>query len=170
MATDKTQQDVDQQQTAEVALIQDAQLLAQFAEMAVMIPADDGSGAERIMAKILSAETWDQLDEPWNASSIDDIAGKTMHITKVTRSPSTIAGGLGIFLVVHLQDPKSGKEYVKTTGSISVVAQLARAYALGISALTVQWLKAERPTPGGYYPQHLRILDAATPDGSGSKR
>lgn len=169
MATDSQSMSVDEQQSAEVALINDEALLQAFGEMAVMIPSDDGSGTERILAKILSAKTWDQLDEPWEASSIDDILGKQLHVTKVTRSPSTFKGGLGIFLVVHLQDAKTGQEYVKTTGSVSVVAQLARAYALGITAMTVQWERAERPTPGGYYPQHLRVIDAATPDKSSGK-
>lgn len=155
--------DVDTQQSAEVALINDTKLLERFAEMAVMIPGDLGGGVEDILAKILSAESWDQLDEPWETSEIDDIEGKTMRITKVTRRPSTFKGGLGVFLVVHLLDPKTGKEYVKTTGSISVVGQIARAYALGVESMTVQWLRAERPSESGYYPQHLKVLDAIVP-------
>jgi hypothetical protein len=165
MATSTQNQDVDQQQGAEVALIQDAQLLEQFAEMAVMIPGDLGGGTEDILRKILSAQTWDQLDEPWETSSIDDIIGKTLHVTKVVRRPSTFRDGLGVFLVITMQDAKTGKEYVKTTGSVAVVGQIARAYALGITALTVEWCRADRPSASGYYPQHLRVIDAATPDG-----
>jgi hypothetical protein len=166
MATrnDTPSQDVDQQQSAEVALVQDAALLAQFAEMAVMIPADLGGGTEDILRKILGAATWDELDEPWETSEIDDILGKTLHVTKVTRRPSTLKGGLGMFLVVHLQDAKTGQEYVKTTGSIAIVGQFARAYALGVKAMTIQWCRAERPSESGYYPQHLKVLDAHIPD------
>jgi hypothetical protein len=156
--------DVDAQQSAEVALINDEALLQEFAEMAVMIPADLGGGTEDILRKILSATTWDQLDEPWETSSIDDIIGLTLRVTAVKRRPSTYAGGLGVFLVVTLTDPRSGKEYVKTTGSVSVVGQFARAYALGVTAMTVQWCRAERPSTSGYYPQHLKIIDAHTPD------
>jgi hypothetical protein len=158
--------DVDTQQSTEVELINDTKLLEQFAEMAVMIPADLGSGTEDILRKILSATTWDQLDEPWETSDIEDILGKTLRLTKVTRRPSTFKGGLGVFLVMHIQDAKTGKEYVKTTGSVSVVGQIARAYAMGVTALTFEWCRAERPSENGYYPQHLKILDAATPDGS----
>src|SRR5690349_758311 len=128
--------DVDQQQSAEVALINDTALLEQFAEMAVMIPADLGGGTEDILRKILSAKTWDELDEPWETSEIDDILGKTLHITRVQRRPSTFRGGLGVFLVIHMTDTRNGKEYVKTTGSVSVVGQIARAYALGVTAMT----------------------------------
>jgi hypothetical protein len=155
--------DTPQGSDAEVALINDHKLLEQFAEMATAIPADLGGGTEDIVAKILSATTWDQLDEPWETSAIDDILGLTLHVTKVTRRPSTYQGGLGVFLVVHLTDTKTGKEYVKTTGAISVVAQLVRAYFMGVTALTIQWVRAERPSANGYYPQHLKVVDAAMP-------
>lgn len=158
-----TSTDVDTQQSAEVAVINDTALLEQFAEMAVMIPADLGSGTEDILRKILSARTWDELDEPWETSEIDDILGKTLHVTKVTRRPSTFRGGLGVFLVIHLTDAKTGKEYVKTTGSVSVVGQIARAYAMGVTAMTVEWCRAERPSEGGFYPQHLKVIDAHVP-------
>lgn len=165
-ANEQPPMDVDEQQSNEVALINDARLLESFAEMAVMIPADLGGGTEDILRKILSAKTWDELDEPWETSDIDDILGKTLRITRVVRRPSTFKDGLGVFLVVHLFDPKTGKEYVKTTGSVSVVGQLARAYALGITAMQVQWCRAERPSTAGYFPQHLKVIDAATPDGA----
>jgi len=156
------------QQSAEVALINDRELVEQFAEMAAMIPADSGSGTEDILRQVLAAKTWDQLDAPWETSNIDDILGKTLHVTKVTRRPSTYSGGLGQFLVIHLRDAKTGEEYVKTTGSISVVGQIARAYALGVTALTVQWLRSNQPSANGYYPQHLKVIDAHQPDRSGA--
>jgi len=130
----------------------------------VAIPADLGNGTEDILAKILAAETWDQLDAPWETSDIDDIQGLELTITKVTRRPSTFKGGLGVFLVVHLMDKRTGKEYVKTTGSVSVVGQIARAYFLGAMPLSVKWVRAERPSDSGYFPQHLEILDGVTPD------
>ena len=148
------------QAKAEVATITDAKLLEQFAEYAVMIPAEAGSGTESILAKILQATTWDQLDQPWETSDVTDILGKRLKVTAVTRRPSTFAGGLGIFLVVSLTDIKTGQEYVKTTGSIAVVGQIAAAYARGWMPLLVEWCRSERPTEAGYYPQHLKVLDS----------
>lgn len=155
--------DVAEQASNEVALINDAALLEQFAEMAVAIPSDVGGGTEDILRKILSATTWDELDEPWETSDVEDILGKQLRITSVVRRRSTFAGGLGIFVIVKLTDPKTGTEYVKTTGSISVVAQLARAYFLGVTNMLVEWQRADRPTEKGFYPQHLRVIDATTP-------
>jgi hypothetical protein len=155
--------DEGEQASTEVALINDTALLAQFGEMAVAIPSDIGGGTEDILRKVLQAATWEQLDEPWRTSDVEDILGKTLRITKVVRRPSTFSEGLGVFLVVHLTDPKDGKEYVKTTGSVSVVAQLARAYFLGVTNMLVKWCRAERQSERGYYPQHLEVVDASTP-------
>lgn len=146
----------------------DEQLLRQFGEMAVAIPSDDGSGTDDILRKILSARTWDDLDAPWETSDVSDLAGKTLHITKVTRRPSRKRGGLGIFLVVHMTDAKTGQEHVKTTGSVSVVGQLAWLYFKGATAVTVKWHRADEPTEGGFYPQHLEIVDAHVPDSQGA--
>lgn len=155
--------DVDEQQSAEVALINDAALLTMFAEMAVMIPADDGNATEDILKQILTAETWDDLDAPWEVSAIDDVINKPMRITSAKRLPSTFAGGLGVFLVIALVDIKTGETYIKTTGSVSVVAQVARAYALQCTDVIVEWKRAERPSKNGYFPQHLKVLSATSP-------
>lgn len=163
---DAAKTDVDEQQSQEVATITDPALLQQFAEMAVMIPSEVGGGTETILAKILAAKTWDELDEPWETSDIDDILGKRLKLTRAVRRPSTFAKGLGVFLVLYLFDPKDGKEYVKTTGSVAVVGQVAAAYARNWMPLWVEWCRAERPSANGFYPQHLKILDSfAEPTG-----
>lgn len=155
--------DVADQTSTEVALINDAKLLEQFGQMAVAIPSDIGGGTEDILRKILAADTWDALDEPWETSDVEDILGKHLRITKVVRRPSSFTSGLGMFLVVTLVDPKTQEEYIKTTGSVSVVAQLARAYFLGVTNMLVEWCRADRPSTNGYYPQHLKVIDATSP-------
>lgn len=161
-------QTVDDQSATEVATIIDQKLLEQFAEMAVMIPADLGGGTEDILRKVLSAKTWDQIDEPWRSTDVDDIIGKRLRVTKVTRRPSTFDGGLGMFLIVHLKDVRDNKEYVKSTGSIAVVGQFAALYAMGATAITIEWCKAKRPTEAGYYPQHIVIHDATVASRNGT--
>lgn len=158
---------VDDQAAAEVATIIDQKLLEQFAEMAVMIPAETDGGTEAILRKVLAAKTWSEVDEPWRTTSVDDILGKRLRVTKVTRRPSTFSQGLGMFLIVHLKDNKDNKEYVKTTGSIAVVGQFAALYAMGAKAITIEWCRAPRPTEQGYYPQHIVIHDAHVPGQDG---
>lgn len=153
--------------STEVAEITDKALLAQFAEMAVMIPADPGGGTEDILRQILSATTWDQLNDPWSASEVDDLKGLTLHVTSVIRRASSFKGGLGMMLVIKMTDAKTQKQYVKATGSVAIVGQFAWLYAVGATAVTIQWHKAERPTEKGFYPQHIEIIDAYVPPRDG---
>lgn len=155
---------VDDQAKAEVATITDKRILEKFGEMAIAIPSEVGGGTERILEQILSATTWDELDQPWETTPIDDILGKRLRIIEVTRRPSTFGGGLGIFLVVKLRDWATKKEYVKTTGSVSVVGQIAAAYFKGWMPIEVEWCRADRPTEQGYYPQHLKVTNSFAPD------
>lgn len=159
---------VDQQASTEVATITDRKLLEKFAEMAVALPSEIDEGTEDILRKVLSATTWQEVDQPWRTSDVDDIVGKELRVTKVTRRPSTFDGGLGIFLIVKLIDPRTEQEYVKTTGSISVVGQFASLYFLGATAITIRWCKSKTPTDRGYWPQHIEIVDAHVPE-RGSK-
>lgn len=155
---------VDTQQSQDVALITDRELLSQWAERATAIPSESDGGTEDILRKIFEATSWAQIDEPWRTTDVDDIVGKPLRLTKVVRRPSTFESGLGVFLIVHLHDPKDKKDYVKTTGSIAIVGQLAQLYYLGATAITVRWCKAQRPTEKGFYPQHLEIIDAHVPE------
>lgn len=152
----------DEQQKADVALINDEALLARFAEMAVLIPREDGSGTENILNQILNAKSWEELDEPWQSTDVDDILGKRLTLKRAIRRPSTFAGGLGQFVVCFMQDKKTGQDVVKATGAISIVAQVARAYALQCLPLEIEWCRADRPTENGYYPQHLAVFDGVT--------
>jgi hypothetical protein len=138
-------------------------LLAQFAEMAVAIPAADDNGTENILEQIFAATKWSDLDAPWDSTDVADILGLHLRVEDVTRRPSSFRGGLGIMLVVKLYDPRTGKKYVKATGSISVVGQLAMAYFKGWTPLTIEWCRADRASDNGFYPQHLIFHDGSTP-------
>lgn len=153
----------DEQQSAEVATISDPGLLAQFAEMAAALPAEPGGGTEDILKRILGARTWDELDRPWRTDSIKDILGKQLRLVSVQRRPSTYDGGIGLFCIVKATDPKTGEEHVKTTSSVAVIGQLCWLYFHNASAILFEWCQAVRPTERGYYPQHLKIIDAAIP-------
>lgn len=153
----------DEQASAEVATITDRKLLEQFAEMAVMIPAEPGGGTEDILKQVLSAKTWDELDKPWQTSDVKDIIGKHLRLMSANRRPSTFEDGLGQFLIVKLLDPKTGKDYVKTTSSVAVVGAIAWLYFNNASAVLLEWCQATRPTEKGYYPQHIKVIDAHVP-------
>jgi hypothetical protein len=137
----------------------------QFASMAMAIPDADGSGSERIVLAILAAETWDDLDAPWDKEPKDALIDKEMWIHTLMRRPSSYADGLGIFLVVRAKLVDSGREIVFSTSSISVVAQLAKAYLLDALPVLAVLRKADRPTERGYWPQHLELLGSSGAQG-----
>lgn len=141
----------------EVAGTIDPELARQFAQMAMMIPAEREGGADNILASILAAQSWEHLADPWEATNAAALAGKTLLIRDVLRRPSDFRDGLGVFLVVDSVDAGTGAKVVWTTSSVSIVAQLVRAYALGQLPLYAEVIVAKRPTEAGYRPQHLRF-------------
>lgn len=147
--------------STELATI-DPAIVERFAQMATMVPSEDGGGYERILDAILSAESWETLSDPWESTNAEKLRNRRLRIESISRRPSSFAGGLGVFLVVKSVDTRTGEALVWTTSSVSIVAQLVRAYALRAFPLVAEVIIADRPTDRGFYPQHLRIL-AATP-------
>lgn len=147
--------------SAEIVPI-DPAIVERFAHMATLVPSEDGGGYERILDAILSAETWETLSDPWESTNAEKLRNRRLRIESIMRRPSTFAGGLGVFLVVKSVDTRTGEALVWTTSSLSIVAQLVRAYCLKAFPLVAEVVIADRPTEAGFYPQHLRIL-AATP-------
>lgn len=144
--------------TQELVLSDEAR--ARFASMAMMIPTEDGNGAERILLAILNAQSWDELDDPWDNSKALEYIDVEQRIDSVTRRPSAFTSGLGIFLVVHGHRMDTDEDIVWTTGSVSTVAQLTGAYVMDALPLYGILRKAERPTERGYYPYHLEFFGA----------
>ncbi len=140
------------------------EVVAQFASMAMAIPDAEGSGSERILLAILQAESWDELDAPWSTEKAEAMYNIEQDVYEIMRRPSSYAGGLGMFLVVRAREAVNGRELVWTTGSISVVAQLVKAYLLGALPLRVILTRSDRPTENGYYPQHLQVIANLAPN------
>jgi hypothetical protein len=145
-------------QGASSALLKSSATRELFASMAGMVPTSGDDGAELIVLAILGAKSFDELDAPWNSAKSEELVGVEVAIGEITRHESTYADGLGIFLVVRGKRIDTGEDVAYSTGSVSVVAQLVRAYALGAFPLYTILHKSDRPTAKGYYPLHLEIL------------
>ena len=133
------------------------ELVQRFAQMAMMIPEDDGSATERILEQILSAETLEELNAPWDVGKARELAGVLLRVDQLKRQPSSFAGGLKIFLVVSYTNTRTGEQKVLATSSMSVVAQLVRGYAISGLPLYAEFVIADRPTSNGYHPHHLMV-------------
>jgi hypothetical protein len=142
---------------AEVAPVISKELMQRFANMAMAVPSEGEAAYERILLQVLGADTWEQLNEPWESTKAEKLAGKLIKVTGLLRRPSDFKGGLGIFLVVDGTDVNSGERVVVTTGSVSVVGQLVWLYFKGSLPAYVEWVIPERTTESGFRPHHLMI-------------
>jgi hypothetical protein len=132
-----------------------------FSQMVTAIPEDDGNAIEDILATIINAASWEDLNRAWESAKGEQLAGHMLRIETVTRHESDLAGSLGFFLVVKGVDTRTGEAFAWPTGSIAVVAQLARAYLAGWLPLFGEVIIAERPTKAGFRPQHLQFTGKA---------
>lgn len=137
---------------------------ALFAQMAMAVPEPTGDASERIVLQILNATSWDDLDDPWDSTKAETLVDVELRIDAITRHPSSYAEGLGIFLVAHGVRMDTKAEIVFPTGSISIVAQLTKAYLLGAFPVYVTLRRSPRPTAKGYYPQHLEFTGSGGGD------
>lgn len=122
------------------------------------IPDAGTTGVEGIVAQIMSVENVAQLGSAWESENTKALVGKVVQITGLSKMESDLPEGLPYFLIVQYLDTETGEVGTFTTGTVSVVAQLAKAYAEGWLPLDCRVEQSKRPTKDGYYPLHLKVL------------
>ena len=135
------------------------QTMALFAQMAVGIPeADDSEAYENIVAQLLSANGVDGLNAPWDTNTTETLANHRLKITELSRRASDFAGGLGLYMVCKGTDMGTGEPFVWTTGSVAIVAQLARIHNIKGFPAIVELVVGDPSPSTGRRPQHLKVL------------
>lgn len=132
--------------------------LVAFANLAERVPWNATDGIDGILGQIMAAQTVEQLADAWGSQNTENVLDRPLTVTGISKSPSEVGKELGFFLVVEYIDKTTGAQGVFTTGSISVVAQLCKAYVEGWMPLDVLVRKADRPTADGFYPMHLELI------------
>lgn len=148
----------DTQEPGTALAMTDKTQLELFASMVTLIPGESEDDWTSIFRQILDAERWDQLNTPWEASKVAEIAGETLIINSAKRRPSDFSDGLGFFLVLDCTVRRTGEQLTIVTGSVAVVAQIVKAYSMGLMPLVVQFVVAKRKTKKGYNPHHLHVV------------
>lgn len=134
------------------------EIMSRFAQMAVGIPeARPDDAYDDILSQLLNATNLDDLNAPWDTAKTEDLVGYRLRIDSIQRFESDYTQGLGLYLVCKGQNTMTGEKFVVSTGSISVVAQLAQAWYLNMFPVLAEFVVSERPTKSGYRPQHLKI-------------
>jgi hypothetical protein len=148
--------------TTAAGIAQREQVMTQFADMAAVLPRAEEDASMSIVAQILGATGVEELDAPWRDTEGDELVGVILEITDVTVHASDYTDGLGVFLRVEGKRLDNQQPVAFSTGSVSTVAQLVKAYVSHWFPLVVEIVKAPRPTKRGYYPLHLRIITGPT--------
>jgi hypothetical protein len=133
--------------------------VAAFAAMAASIPEAGDGGFEGILAQLLVTADPAALDAPWRSDGLTEYLDRRLVIQGLRRMESEFDSGLPFFLIVQAADLETGEVVTLTTGAVSVVAQLTRAWDLGlIPGWRVIPRQADRPSKSGYYPQHPEVM------------
>jgi hypothetical protein len=135
-------------------------VITAYEAMLAEVPDAGNEGIEGILEQIATATSAQELDEPWRAGGLGKYVDVPLVVTGIRKMPSDFGSGLAFFLVVDGAVRATGEKVAVTTGSVSVVAQLVKAWSLNAFPLLVVPRLAKRPTKDGYYPQHLEIVGA----------
>lgn len=159
MTTETDARSESRAQGSEAPLVIRPEVVEAFAAMVADVPEAGADGYESILLQIAKAEDVTDLDAPWRADGLKAFIGHPLEVRGLRRMASEYAGGLPFFLIVDAADLETGELVTVTTGAVSVVAQLAKAWQLGsIPGWRVIPREADRPSSSGYYPQHLEAM------------
>lgn len=123
--------------------------------------AEDDDGQERVLAQLLAAESPEDLNRPWVPIGIEQQMDTPFQILRVTRRPSDFQDGIGVYVLIHAIDVRSGEPVVRSTGSINIIAQLIMAHTRGWLPLTAIPRGPKRPKPGRKGPYRLEFVAGA---------
>ena len=136
--------------------------LAEFPEMVLAVPAAEDSDGSGIIADILMATSWEDLNNDQGAlPNARAMLGKRVRVHRLERRESTEQGGIGWYLVITASDPKTGEQIMWQTSAMSVMAKLVKLHQLAgadgqVDAL-VEVTEADRDTRAGRRPLDLTI-------------
>jgi hypothetical protein len=139
-------------------VVLDDRIAAMYDAMIATVPEAGGDGIDNILVQIAQAADVADLDAPWRSTGLVELRNIPIRVTAIRRIASDYAGGLPWFLVVDAAVRATGETVTFTTGAVSVVAQLVKAWSMGAMPLDVVPRVAERASKNGYYPQHLEVI------------
>lgn len=136
-------------------LITREDILARLTSRVMEIPETEGGDDTAILTALADAETFDDINAPWQADGLRPYLGREILIRGCRRIQSDFPGGFGYFLALDIVDPESGETKVALTGATAIVAQMAAVQHAGGFPCYATPAEAKRATPGRNPAQHL---------------
>src|SRR4051812_39975402 len=105
-------------------------VVSQFQELVTTVPlAEDGDGLD-IIARVLTAESVDELAADDSLPSSKDLAPFAPHVQGISRRPSDHPGNTGFYLIVDAVTTK-GEPIRFSAGGEQTIAMLCKLHQLG---------------------------------------
>lgn len=118
----------------------------------------EGEGMDRILTQLYGAQSAADLNAPWDARGFEAYAGQTLTLQALTKRPSEYPGPIPFYVIARGHVTGTGEAVTITTGAVSVIAQLSKAWAAGFFPVTVVPVVVESKTKKGQASQHLRFV------------
>lgn len=123
---------------------------------------DDGAG---IIARLIEANTWEELNQESKLPAGKDLAGVMMSVQAIAKRPSDIntedEEGSGIklpyYLMIDAIRVGHGTELRWQTSAPGLVVPLIRLYLWGKFPAGVEIVRADKATKRGFFPVSLRV-------------
>lgn len=144
--------------STEAPTILPAAVVATYSSMLEAVPESGGDGMAGILESLAAATDASDLDAPWRTEGLEAFLNTELSILRIRKVPSDYQGGLEWFLVADAAIVATGELVTFTTGAVSVVAQLVKAFALDAFPWRVIPRQSDRPSARGYFPQHLEVV------------
>ena len=122
------------------------------------IPDAGGDAFESIIGSLVAVTDAADLDAPWRTAGLKALVNQPIVIHAIRKAPSTYVGGLPFFLLIDGAYQATGEVFTVTTGAVSVVAQLAKAWQLRAFPLRCIPREAIKPSASGNFPMHLEMV------------
>ena len=149
--------------STEVEIVDETNMETWFRAHGEDVPSVDAESMQRdIVARILSAETMDDILAPVANVKAEDVLGVPLVIRGYRRLPSTKKdSSLRFYLLLDAVDP-DGEPITVTCGSVNVMARIISLAHHGHLPCIVAITKAKTQTAAGYYP--LDVAGRSTED------
>ena len=123
-------------------------------EVAFAAQYEDPAEVQRqIVARILSAETAEDVLRPQNTVSAEDILGVPLHVTNVRWMQSRVKdAAIPVFALIEATRGDDGAAVIVSCGALQVMASCLRLAQLGAIPFDAIFVQKDTPTASGYYP------------------
>lgn len=137
------------------AIITRDDMVARITGWLLAIPETEEGDDTAILAQLAGAQTWDDINAPWQSAKVEKYIDHEIVIRGVRRINSDFDTGFGYYLVCDVVDTLTGEAGTMIAGATAIVGQLAAVHHQGGFPCVCTPRQAKRAKLGKSPAQHL---------------